>query len=313
MAYIHEVIDTDAHFKIDGQSRVVTNVDEIKKLLVQYDYNSERITFEIPRYVDRYDLLGCNVVQVHYINSDLTDKNSAASKTIERLTEQIKDLETKNALAYATIDTLKNGGHSSDSGSGSGSGSGGGGSYSDEDAAWGIAQNIWTYGSWNDDPVRRQRIIDTYGEGVANRAQEIVNEYVYSGRADELINLDSDVWGYDTGGYTGSWNDSTGFYKNGKMALLHQKELVLNETDTQNLLNAVNIIRAMTDGLKSNALNSIMSNFGTFNDSNIKGNQDLEQNIHIDANFPNVKNASEIEQAILSLADQATQYVHKIR
>lgn len=245
--------------------------------------------------------------------SDLTDKNSAASKMIERLTEQIKDLEIKNALAYATIDTLKNGGHSSDSGSGSGSSSGGGGSYSDEDAAWGIAQNIWTYGSWDDDPVRRQRIIDKYGEGVANRAQEIVNEYVYSGRADELVNPDSDVWGYDTGGYTGSWNDSTGFYKNGKMALLHQKELVLNETDTQNLLNAVNIIRAMTEGLKSNALNSIMSNFGTFNDSNIKGNQDLEQNIHIDANFPNVKDASEIEQAILSLADQATQYVHKIR
>ena len=243
--------------------------------------------------------------------ASLKDETSEAYKTIEKLTNQIKELETKNANQAAEIEYMKYG-NSSNSGSGSGSGSGGG-SYSDEDAAWGIAQNIWTYGSWNDDPVRRQRIIDTYGEGVANRAQEIVNEYVYSGRADELINPDSDVWGYDTGGYTGSWNDSTGFYKNGKMALLHQKELVLNETDTQNLLNAVNIIRAMTEGLKSNALNSIMSNFGTFNDSNIKGNQDLEQNIHIDANFPNVKDASEIEQAILSLADQATQYIHKIR
>lgn len=244
--------------------------------------------------------------------ASLKDETSEAYKTIEKLTNQIKDLETKNANQAAVIEYMKYG-NSSNSGSGSGSGSGGGGSYSDEDAAWGIAQNIWTYGSWNDDPVRRQRIIDTYGEGVANRAQEIVNEYIYSGRADELINPDSDIWGYDTGGYTGSWNDSTGFYKNGKMALLHQKELVLNETDTQNLLNAVNIIRAMTEGLKSNALNSIMSNFGTFNDSNIKGNQDLEQNIHIDANFPNVKDASEIEQAILSLADQATQYIHKIR
>lgn len=246
--------------------------------------------------------------------ANLKDETGEAYKTIEKLTNQIKELETKNANQAAEIEYMKYGNSSnSGSGPGNGSGGGGGGSYSDEDAAWGIAQNIWTYGSWNDDPVRRQRIIDTYGEGVANRAQEIVNEYIYSGRADELINPDSDVWGYDTGGYTGSWNDSTGFYKNGKMALLHQKELVLNETDTQNLLNAVNIIRAMTEGLKSNALNSIMSNFGTFNDSNIKGNQDLEQNIHIDANFPNVKDASEIEQAILSLADQATQYIHKIR
>lgn len=245
--------------------------------------------------------------------ASLKDETSEAYKTIEKLTNQIKDLETKNANQAAVIEYMKYGNSSDGSGSGSSGGGSGSGSYSDEDAAWGIAQNIWTYGSWNDDPVRRQRIIDTYGEGVANRAQEIVNEYVYSGRADELINPDSDVWGYDTGGYTGSWNDSTGFYKNGKMALLHQKELVLNETDTQNLLNAVNIIRAMTEGLKSNALNSIMSNFGTFNDSNINGNQDLEQNIHIDANFPNVKDASEIEQAILSLADQATQYIHKIR
>ena len=244
--------------------------------------------------------------------ANLKDETGKAYQTIEKLTNQIKELETKNANQAAEIEYMKYG-NSSNSSSGSGNGSGGSGSYSDEDAAWGIAQNIWTYGSWNDDPVRRQRIIDTYGEDVANRAQEIVNEYIYSGRADELINLDSDVWGYDTGGYTGSWNDSTGFYKNGKMALLHQKELVLNETDTQNLLNAVNTIRAMTEGLKSNALSSIMSNFGTFNDSNIKGNQDLEQNIHIDANFPNVKDASEIEQAILSLADQATQYIHKIR
>lgn len=199
------------------------------------------------------------------------------------------------------------------SGSGSESGSDGSGSYSDEDAAWGIAQNIWTYGSWADDPVRRQRIIDKYGEGVADRAQQIVNEYVYSGRADELINPDSDIWGYDTGGYTGSWSDNTGFYKNGKMALLHQKEIVLNETDTQNLLNAVNMIRAMTDGLKTGALNSALSSINSFNGMNSQSSQDLEQNIHIDANFPNVKDASEIEQAILSLADQATQYIHKIR
>lgn len=246
--------------------------------------------------------------------SDLTDENSAAYKIIEKLTEQIKDFETKNALAYATIDTLKNGGNSSgSSGSGSGSDSGGGGSYSDEDVAWGIAQNIWTYGSWADDPVRRQRIIDRYGEGAADRAQQIVNEYVYSGRADELVNPDSDIWGYDTGGYTGSWTDSTGFYKNGKMALLHQKEIVLNETDTQNLLNAISMIRAMTDGLKSGALNSALSSFSSFSGMTPQSSQDLEQNIHIDANFPNVKDASEIEQAILSLADQATQYVHKIR
>jgi hypothetical protein len=37
--------------------------------------------------------------------------------------------------------------------------------------------------------------------------------------------------GFDTGGYTGDWG---GAY--GKMALLHKKELVLNEGDTENFL-----------------------------------------------------------------------------
>lgn len=226
---------------------------------------------------------------------------------------ELNSIYNKDSAASGPAGSADGSSGSGGSGSGSGSGSDGSSSYSDEDAAWGIAQNIWTYGSWADDPVRRQRIIDKYGEGVADRAQQIVNEYVYSGRADELINPDSDIWGYDTGGYTGSWSDNTGFYKNGKMALLHQKEIVLNETDTQNLLNAVNMIRAMTDGLKTDALSSALLNISSFSGMNSQSSQDLEQNIHIDANFPNVKDASEIEQAILSLADRATQYIHKIR
>ena len=38
---------------------------------------------------------------------------------------------------------------------------------------------------------------------------------------------------FDTGGYTGEWGSD------GRIAMLHQKELVLNADDTQNLLNAV--------------------------------------------------------------------------
>ena len=118
---------------------------------------------------------------------------------------------------------------------------------------------------------------------------------------------------FDTGGYTGNWDNGINEAKNGKLAFLHQKELVLNETDTANILNAVNMIREMTNGLKSGALNSALSSINSFSGMNSQSPQDLEQNIHIDANFPNVKDASEIEQAILSLADQATQYIHKIR
>lgn len=68
MAHIHPVIDGDTHFKIDGATRSVKNVSETKTMLVQFDHNSERFTFEVPRDVDGHDLKDCNVVRVHFIN-----------------------------------------------------------------------------------------------------------------------------------------------------------------------------------------------------------------------------------------------------
>lgn len=68
MAHIHEVIDMDKHFVIDPATRIITNATPEKKTIMQYDHNSERYTFELPRYIDGHDMFLCNVVQVHYID-----------------------------------------------------------------------------------------------------------------------------------------------------------------------------------------------------------------------------------------------------
>lgn len=81
MAHKHSVRDTDNHFMIDGVTRAVKNVSETKTMLVQHDHNSERFTFEIPRYIDGHDMSTCNSVQVHYINID-----SKTAKTANPLT-----------------------------------------------------------------------------------------------------------------------------------------------------------------------------------------------------------------------------------
>ena len=49
--------------------------------------------------------------------------------------------------------------------------------------------------------------------------------------------------GFDTGGYTGSWGPE------GKVAMLHEKEIVLNKTDTKNLLSAVEVLRGMSSSI----------------------------------------------------------------
>jgi hypothetical protein len=48
---------------------------------------------------------------------------------------------------------------------------------------------------------------------------------------------------FDTGGYTGEWGAS------GKMAMLHEKELVLNKSDTQNMLTIVDMVRLLVKDL----------------------------------------------------------------
>ena len=50
MAHTHDVIDYDKHFVIDPVTRQIDNKSG-KIVLMQNDHNSERFTFEIPRYV----------------------------------------------------------------------------------------------------------------------------------------------------------------------------------------------------------------------------------------------------------------------
>lgn len=116
----------------------------------------------------------------------------------------------------------------------------------------------------------------------------------------------------DTGGYTGEWEHETPLYKNGKLALLHQKELVLNSSDTQNILSAVEIVRTIAAGI-NNRLTSISQNKGLFNFNSSMSSlgEEIQQRVEIKAEFPNVQDSYQIEQALLELSDQAYQYAHR--
>lgn len=88
MAHAHSVYDCDTHFKIDPITRNITNVGSGKTTVLQYDHNSERFTFELPRYVEGHDMMGCNRVEVHYINIDSQTKQE--SKGLY----EVQDLQT---------------------------------------------------------------------------------------------------------------------------------------------------------------------------------------------------------------------------
>ena len=44
--------------------------------MIQYDHNSERFTFDIPKEVEGHNMLDCNVVEVHYLNIDSANGQS---------------------------------------------------------------------------------------------------------------------------------------------------------------------------------------------------------------------------------------------
>lgn len=82
--------------------------------------------------------------------------------------------------------------------------------------------------------------------------------------------------------------------------MLHQKELVLNAQDTENILSAVSMMRNMLSNIGSQGLGQIQNSGNAF-----------EQNVHIEASFPNVSSTSEIEAALNNLVNAATQHIHK--
>lgn len=63
----HKVLDADNHFIIDALTRsIISSTNKLS--LTQYDHNSERYTFELPRIIEGHDMSMCNYIQIHYEN-----------------------------------------------------------------------------------------------------------------------------------------------------------------------------------------------------------------------------------------------------
>lgn len=263
----------------------------------------------------------------HRIES-MAGKVVNANNSMRAYNQQVNDLgnkltakEQENANLLSQNQNLQgqidewtrqqNGGGAGGAGGNGAGGAGGSGSGNDA-TAWGIAQAIWTYGwqsGWGNDPIRSGKLKGAYGSDFARKVQDYINQYWQSGK---LVNYNSlgyssyNLIGYDTGGYTGSWNNSS----DGRVALLHQKELVLNADDTKNILGAVQAVRSFANAMKVDAINNILGAFGNAINgmTSVGVDNNIKQDVHITAEFPNATSTKEIEDAILGLNDRSWQY-----
>ena len=93
--------------------------------------------------------------------------------------------------------------------------------------------------------------------------------------------------------------------------MLHSKEIVLNASDTENILKAVESVRAMTEAMKGVSLAEAVGSISTIGRSIESQNGTVDQNVSITAEFPNATSADEIREAILGLNNQVLHYAHR--
>lgn len=106
----------------------------------------------------------------------------------------------------------------------------------------------------------------------------------------------------DSGGYTGEWGNE------GRIAMLHEKELVLNKTDTSNILKTVDAVRDIASQLSANASISA-AGLGELKSIGIGAGTQFEQVVNITAEFPDAVYHDEIKEAFDNLLGRTAQYL----
>ena len=173
----------------------------------------------------------------------------------------------------------------------------------------GVALAIWNgnYG-WGNGTARKQRLEEkgfNYREiqGIVDRTNPNGNWRSRYGISDLSKYAYSS---FDTGGYTGNWE---GQY--GKLALLHQKELILNAGDTENFLASMEVLERILKVIDlqsaSAQIGGLLSSPGFIG----SGSQVVEQSVTIEASFPGVQDRNEIEEAFNNLINRASQYANR--
>ena len=161
------------------------------------------------------------------------------------------------------------------------------------------------YGSYGDDTIKG------FEELLAGGGDQAWFEYAANMYTAEQIRELLEEMGLPTfksGGYTGEWGPE------GRLAIIHEKELVLNQNNANKLLQIISDYsnKNSLNGIDilNSSFNDIITKFrGLINKININSGDNIAaQQVKIEANFPNVSVADEIENAFNDLLNQAAQY-----
>lgn len=303
-----------------AQEGYTTNIELARELAEAQQTNIDRTKEE-------KDAIGELKLEVDNLVQSYKDAYTAAKDALTAA-QKLREYEAEQAAKEAAKNNPGGSGGSGDGDKGSkgdtggkDGGSGGGKTRLTSEIIDGVAGAIWYWSpsAWGTGNERKQKMESKFGAGAYNTIQSYINDHVtVGGKMKKSFNYG---WGernkyknyyyskFDTGGYTGDWPGS-----DGRMAMLHKKELVLNADDTKNFLSAINLVRdmesmlaAMNDSMLSRTSGmtaSLAPSLG-FDDA---ASNTVNQNVSIQASFPGVSSRAEIEEAFQNLVNIASQH-----
>lgn len=279
------------------------------------------LTGKLQGYIEKIGGYSDKLKEYQRTFDSISQENGELRQTITDLQDEINKMKRQEAQGKnegGIISTTPSGSSGKGNGKGDdgkGNGGFGGSGYARDDLIRGIALAIFNDGwdsGWGNDPVRSSKLIKAYGIDFAKSVQDYINVHwgddsvFYEDHQTAAKFWSTKLVGYDTGGYTGDWSDGSG-----KLAVLHSKEIVLNASDTQNILKAVESVRAMTSAMKGATLAEAVGSISSIGKSIETANSKVDQNVSITAEFPNATSADEIREAILGLNNQVLHYTHR--
>ncbi len=319
---------------------------KLNEALTKYKGNISNISSEIGV---SYDQLSDKVDRLTQANEELQDKATSAIDEIWNKISELQDVTEAQAAwtkeVYNTIAAIQKlasetatavqkyneavssinklgatGSWSGGSGSGgNGTGTGGGG-YQGSSTDTSTTSSAGTY-YWIQNDTIVSRYFKKKEDAIAwiNARPEYGLNRSTTLKSGSFLDYSNSTSGrimkYATGGYTGDWGSD------GRLAVLHQKELVLNQEDTKNMLAAVQSIRELAPSMIAEMRARISSTAAASQSlfgSRYSGMRsifdrkatELAQSVQINADFPGVRDAIEIKEALESLVQTSAQRIN---
>ena len=164
---------------------------------------------------------------------------------------------------------------------------------------------------WYDSEKTKEDFINAMEQAVANGTLQGNKEYD-EGDTSDFANAVGDKGSHYNDIYGTPRTASGGLIRTPQVRSVAEDgaELILNNTDTQNILDAVRNMREVVR-MRMSSMNTDIAKQTEGNVQKTVVNKDIQQvdqTVSIDATFPNVSVAAEIEEALNNLINQAVQY-----